>query len=259
MKKRKLLYFVPMLALAMLFILPIAPVASAEVESPVLVAEPILTGEEESVPVLLVNGTGIFPDEDGSYILNSALGTSELSITDVLENLIELRGDWLLTSPLNSASALSILSGSLTTNNYPVTVDAFFIGLYTEGALTTVSLGSSIINTNTLAVRGSNVVLDAGTSTLTTTLLFDDAGKKGHRYYDVVVRDDEGVYGFVEGNSKFHNLEFVASDTTYMSGTLTVDGKFKYKGKIKEQKLEANKTTVFSIKVKDLPDVIPTK
>jgi len=240
--------------------LPLAPPESAEaVSSPQEVSENEILDVLEPVPVLFVDGIGVFPNEDGDYILSNEIGFSMLTTTDAIENSIELRGNWLLASTLDSTSALSILSGSLATNSYPVTVDAFFIGLYTEGTLTTVNLGSSIVNTNTFAIRGSNVVLDAGTSTLTTTLLFDDAEKKGHRYYDVVVCDNNGVYGFVEGNSKFHNLEFAASETTYMSGVLTVDGKFKVKGKIKEQKLEANKTTVFSIKVKDLPDVIPTK
>ena len=151
-----------------------------------------------------------------------------------------------ISSNLSIEGSLTILRGTCQVTADRVTAGNIFLGLANDGTPIVASLGSSTINVDVFAVRGNAVTLDAGTSTINTHLLFDNAAKQGHTYYNVNItekttvtdrityvtrtetrKDMAGkdvsvnvtdkvvtqvtskVNGFVEGKSKFEKLTFV--------------------------------------------------
>jgi len=179
-------------------------------------------GEDEvlviPVPQVYIKGDGVTPNKDNVYQLPSGA----ISMDDGFQGSIELSGDYELTSPINMTGGITILSGNFTTNNEPISADSIFIGEYVNSTQVNVSLGTSAIRTFNFSVRGDNVNLDPGTSTITTTLLFDNAAKTGRTYYNVKIKSEGTVYGYLEGKSVFKDLEVDNLKGCYMNDPIAV-------------------------------------
>jgi len=172
-------------------------------------------------PALYVNGDPVEPDEYGNYeLLNGEY--CEISADSGLAGNITLYGEslWSFSSDLDISGHLTVLGGALVTNDYSISCNGFYAGHYRDATPISINLGSSKINCFSFAVRGSGVKLDAGTSLITTTLLFDDTDRTGRVYHDVTIKSDNKIYGFVEGNSKFNDLKFENDVSMYLKNSV---------------------------------------
>jgi hypothetical protein len=200
-----------------------------------MVISPAIKAQEEfnpmelppaPIPQLYDNGNLVVPiferegTESNRYELdriNSHILTTDEGWTG---SIVLSNGDYELGNDFNGD--ITVLSGSFLTRGYKVIGQGFYIGSYKDYTLVTVSLESSVIESFVFAVRGENVKLDAGTSIIITTLLFDDSDKSGRVYNDVVIKSDNKVYGFIEGASKFNNLKMDNAVAVYQRDNIEV-------------------------------------
>jgi hypothetical protein len=215
------------------------PVITPEVKNE-LVRNPV-TGEMEEpvvLPALFVNGTRTeFPMENGQYgtISLTGSGTYTLTATEVLPGSIEINGTgtWSLGSAIELTGTLVVIQGTFDTKGYNLKTNSIYLGEYRVSKAVTMYMRSSYIETFSFAVRGNTVTLDAGTSTLVTTLLFDNSTKSGKVYYNVKIKSDNKVYGFVEGNSKFNDLTFENDKSMYLDNSIDTNTTTITKGTVK--------------------------
>ena len=154
-------------------------------------------------------------------------------------------GEWILQDNLNlDNGGILFYTGSLNTNN--VTVSAY--NFYSSGSgIRSLSLGSSVINVSYSGqwgwlVEGSNVSVNAGTSTIkmtgTSNVYFQASN---FTYYDVVFESPVAHGLLYSNNATFHNVTFAGnssigansffnnlslgtSKTTSITGTQTING-----------------------------------
>jgi hypothetical protein len=271
MKKFKVIGGI-ILTVMMILVIIIPAIVRAEVKSPpvpeVQVANESL---EKVVPVeavLTVDGIPVPIGENGNvtlidfgfHSLGYVAGTN-VENPNVVNCSITLEGGvWSLASGLSITGQFTMLEGIFNTGGYGFSPNSFYVGEYAVSKHCEVNLGSSVINCFAFAIRGSDVVLNAGTSTINTTLLFDNKDKKGRIYnnvniinkktvteevtyeprtisgvgldgrpysyvvYDKVVKQKENtIYGFVEGKSKFNNIKFNGDSPCYVVDDIGTD------------------------------------
>ena len=149
-----------------------------------------------------------------------------------------VNGGWTLGSALtNTVNTCQFLAGSLDTGNYNVTLAQINMG----GALAkTLTLGSSTLTFSNLApwnYPGSNLTLNAGTSTINCTVATATFTGGGLTYYNVGFTSTAALSLVVTGANTFNDLtiaaratsgigtlSFESAVTNTVNGTLTIGG-----------------------------------
>ena len=200
----------------------------------------------EPIPVLLIDGNPVyFVGDTNKEIQLSGVGThyiSQIEQNSDYSLMFTGSGTWLIQSPLTTTGSITILSGMLDTSWNDITASAIFIGSYDSASSVTVKLGTSRIDTQCFAIRGSRSDFDAGTSTISTTLLFDDTLKTGHQYNNVEIKSDSKVYGFIEGRSSFHTLTLDNEKACYLNNDVSTGTVGVISGDILENKVGTKPT-----------------
>jgi len=271
MKKLKIIGGI-LITVMMILAIIIPAVVKAEVKTPVpevqtMVNEPL----QEVVPVaatLTVDGTPISIGENrnvtlvnyGFHSLGFQAGTN-VANPNVVDCSITIEGGvWSLASDLSITGQFTMTEGIFSTMNQTFSPNSFYVGEYAVTKHCEVNLGSSTINCFAFAIRGDDVVLNAGTSTINTTLLFDNKAKSGRVYNNVNINKKEttttnisynprivsgtgidgkpysytvydkvetqvtsSVYGFVEGQSKFANIKLNGDKPCYVVDNIGTD------------------------------------
>jgi len=180
-----------------------------------------------SPTVLTVNGETIEPDKDtnsSNYTINSDQEcVIEIVGNDTLKGSLTLEGTGIfwINSAFKVEGQITLLGGEFYTGNNVINAGSFYVGYYQDDTPIFVSLGDSEINVFAWAIRGDGVKVDAGNSTINTTLLFDNSAKDGRVYNNVNIKEDYStplnpIYGFVEGNSSFNNLKVEDAGKVYV-------------------------------------------
>lgn len=237
---------------------------------------------------LYVDGVGVEVTAENNIVKLTGNKTYLITADEPLDCSIEIDGTGTFNLGSNlEVSGITVIQGTFNTGGKSVKADSLYFGEYTATKPVVVSLGNSVINTFSFAVRGSNVTLDAGTSTINTTLLFDDSGKLGRTYYNVVINDKEYVtdvvnyvkrtetrkdidgkeytvevtdevwskktsyvYGFIEGKSRFNKLTINGRTQAYLNSDISV------KELVKLTELTSSKPTSAKISVDGKADVV---
>ncbi len=190
------------------------------------------------VPQLYVDGNAVQIDEETNlYTLTDLLPGPRLLTTDgELDcSILITAGEWRLDTDLTITGSLTLTGGKLTTGAHTINADSVFIGQYTNDTTVTLNINGSTFNVFNWSLRGDDIRITAGTSTINCTLLFDNATKKGHIYstvniYDKVISPTNTIYGLVEGNSTFKNLTI--NGNTYMRQSISTESYTLKKGRV---------------------------
>ena len=116
-------------------------------------------------------------------------------------------GEWTLGSAISTTSTISILNGSLVTNNYNVTCTTF--GINSNSNTKAVTLGSSIVTVSTTFTNSSTggLTFNAGTSTISCTSAgTNTVAGGGITFYNLSFAAGTGTTGVITGVNTFNNL-----------------------------------------------------
>jgi len=204
-----------------------------------------------------VNGTGVAVDDMGQYGLHGEPGAAYIITADqpVAGNIsLHDGGLWFLASDVEVTGQLTVLdSCALQTAGFGLTCGSIYIGEYGDTTAVMLDLGASTVRCFAFAIRGDNVTLQAGTSTIITTLLFDDSTRTGHSYYNVTITSTDTAMGFIEGESSFQKLTVDAPAGMYVADDLTTEAIDKKAGVMKAAKTAKKPKNKVKVTVKKSP------
>ena len=251
---RKILCGLPLSLISILLLASVA-LAGDSGGQPITIEVAAIDEELESAPGVYLSRELVTPDSDGNYIFSEPGEYALTADPGAKGNIIIYAGDYWLGGDFHIEGSITVLGGSFNSYASDVKCDGFFVGVPGGVLPVTVDISNSRIECFAFAVRNDVTILITTDSQIITTLLFDSQTKSGRQYHDVVIRPSGTVYGFVEGNSTFNNLDFQAENLTYLSGILDVSGEFINEKPIHAQRLEANRELVFEIITKELTPI----
>lgn len=174
-----------------------------------------------SSAALMVDGVEVEQDADGNYILTNAGPVKLISANGTLEGTIIVNGAYELASDIE-ISCIVVETGSLNTNDYDVTADAWYWGYFDDGGeVITGDLGESVIDVNIFAVRGPGVDVDAKKADITCNQLYERSNKVKKEFKNVKPKKNGNIWGYIEGlNLEIEDMILLAD--TYFKHDITI-------------------------------------
>ena len=146
--------------------------------------------------------------------------TNGVTLSNVPTAFNGVGGGWTLGSAFTSTTTLTLNAGTLDTGNYNITCGNFVIG---GASVRTLNLGSSTIAPSVgFSITGSNLTLNAGTSTINLSNASPTFAGNGNTFYNVNFTSTAIGSIAITGANTFNNLSFTARAAAGI-GSVTFD------------------------------------